>query len=57
LVSLYYRDDGGDESEALDLTVLRDYLSYAREYVHPKLSEDAAQRLIAAYVDMRKVRL
>ncbi|KAA0189047.1 hypothetical protein HAZT_HAZT004670 [Hyalella azteca] len=37
LVSLYYRDDGEDESEALDLTVLRDYLSYAREYVHPKL--------------------
>ncbi|KAF2353793.1 MCM OB domain [Trinorchestia longiramus] len=55
LVSLYYRDGSEDETEALDLTVLRDYLSYAREYVHPKLSDEAAQRLIAAYVDMRKV--
>lgn len=56
LVSLYYRDGSEDDVEALDLTVLRDYLSYAREQLHPRLSEDAAQRLIAAYVDMRKVR-
>uniref|UniRef100_A0A2P2I4F0 DNA replication licensing factor MCM4 n=1 Tax=Hirondellea gigas TaxID=1518452 RepID=A0A2P2I4F0_9CRUS len=55
LVSLYYRDGSEEESDALDLTVLRDYLAYAREFVHPKLSEDAAQRLISAYVEMRKV--
>ena len=55
LVSLYYRGEDVSQSEELDMTVLRDYLAYAREFVHPKLSEDASQRLIAAYVDMRKV--
>lgn len=56
LVSLYYCGEGENaDAEALDLSVLRDYLGYAREFVHPKLSEDAGQRLISAYVDMRKV--
>merc|ERR1711942_659133 len=35
--------------------VMRDYLAYAKEYIQPKLSDDASQRLISAYVDMRKV--
>lgn len=35
--------------------VLRDYLAYAKEHIHPTLTEDAQQRLIQAYVDMRKV--
>lgn len=35
--------------------VLRDYLAYAREHISPTLSEEAQQRLIQAYVDMRKV--
>ena len=34
---------------------MRDYLSYARSYVHPKLSEEAGQLLIQAYVEMRKI--
>jgi len=37
------------------MTVLRDYVSYAKECVHPKLSDEASQRLIQAYVEMRKV--
>lgn len=37
------------------MSILRDYLAYAKEHIHPKLSEDAQQRLIQAYVDMRKV--
>lgn len=37
------------------MSVLRDYLAYAREHIHPTLSEEAQQRLIQAYVDMRKV--
>lgn len=37
------------------MSVLRDYLAYAKEHVHPTLSADAQQRLIQAYVDMRKV--
>ena len=36
--------------------ILRDYIAYAKENVHPKLTEEAQQRLIQAYVDMRKVR-
>lgn len=37
------------------MSVLRDYLAYAKEHIHPTLSDDAQQRLIQAYVDMRKV--
>lgn len=37
------------------MSILRDYIAYAREHIHPKLSELASQRLIQAYVDMRKV--
>ncbi|XP_068249560.1 DNA replication licensing factor MCM4-like [Palaemon carinicauda] len=55
LVSLYYRSEAASEEELLDMGILRDYVAYAREYVHPKLSDDASQRLISAYVDMRKV--
>ena len=55
LVSLYYRTEDETEEELLDMSILRDYLAYSREYVHPKLGEDAYQKLISAYVDMRKV--
>merc|ERR1719154_128145 len=55
LVSLYYRSEATTEQNILDLALLRDYLSYAREQVQPKLSEEASQSLISAYVDMRKV--
>lgn len=37
------------------MTILRDYIAYAKEHVSPKLSEEASQRLIQVYVDMRKV--
>lgn len=37
------------------MSILRDYIAYAKEHVHPKLGEEASQRLIQAYVDMRKV--
>lgn len=37
------------------MSILRDYISYAKEHISPKLSEEAGQRLIQAYVDMRKV--
>lgn len=36
--------------------ILRDYIAYAREHVQPVLTDEAQQRLIQAYVDMRKVR-
>lgn len=34
---------------------MRDYIAYAREHVQPKLTDEAQQRLIQAYVDMRKI--
>lgn len=37
------------------MSVLRDYLAYAREHIHPTISDEAQQRLIQAYVDMRKI--
>ena len=55
LVSLYHKGEDMTEDEQLDMSILRDYLAYAREYTHPRLSENASQRLISAYVDMRKV--
>ena len=33
-----------------DMNILKDYIAYARSYVNPKLSEEAAQYLIQAYV-------
>ena len=32
------------------MNILKDYIAYARSYVNPKLSEEAAQYLIQAYV-------
>ena len=37
------------------MDVLKDYMTYARTYVHPKLDDHAGQRLIDSYVDMRKI--
>lgn len=37
------------------MSILRDYLAYAKEHIHPKLSDEASQKLIQAYVDMRKI--
>lgn len=37
------------------MSIIRDYIAYAKERVHPKLSDEAAQKLIQAYVDMRKI--
>jgi DNA replication licensing factor MCM4 len=36
------------------MSVLRDYVAYAKECIDPKLSDEASQRLIQAYVEMRK---
>ncbi|XP_056276893.1 DNA replication licensing factor MCM4 [Pseudoliparis swirei] len=55
LVSLYYKSEEQMEEEYLDMAMLRDYIAYARTYVTPRLSEEAGQALIEAYVDMRKI--
>lgn len=55
LVSLYQEDEPEHEDELFDLSVLRDYIAFAKEHVKPTLSEEAQQRLVQAYVDMRRV--
>lgn len=37
------------------MSILRDYIAYAKEHIHPKLSDEASQKLIQCYVDMRKI--
>ena len=32
------------------MATLRDYIAYARSYIHPVLSEEAGQALVHAYV-------
>lgn len=55
LVSLYHKDEREPEDDLVDLGVLRDYIAYAKEHIKPTLSEEAQQRLVADYVDMRRV--
>lgn len=37
------------------MSILRDYLAYAKEHIHPTLTDEAQRRLISVYVDMRKI--
>ncbi|XP_041772486.1 DNA replication licensing factor MCM4 [Anopheles merus] len=55
LVSMYYATREEDEDTLVDMSVLRDYIAYAKEHINPVLSEEAQLRLIQVYVDMRKV--
>ncbi|KAL7528083.1 hypothetical protein ACHAXR_002257, partial [Thalassiosira sp. AJA248-18] len=53
LVGLYYETPNVVEPP-LDHSLLRDYISYARENIHPELSDLASRELIAAYIEMRR---
>ncbi|XP_063694403.1 DNA replication licensing factor mcm4-A-like [Bolinopsis microptera] len=55
LVSLYYRNGAKTKAESIDSEVLRDYIAYARTFINPRLSDEAGQKLIQTYVQMRKV--
>ncbi|XP_015586972.1 DNA replication licensing factor MCM4 [Cephus cinctus] len=55
MVTLYYGTPPEDEDDLVDMSILRDYIVYAKEHVHPTLSEEAQQRFVQAYVDMRRV--
>jgi DNA replication licensing factor MCM4 len=54
LVGLYYETPNVVQPP-LDQDLLRDYIEYARERIHPELSEDATKELIASYLNMRKM--
>merc|ERR1712062_611643 len=55
LVSLYYRSQEATNEENLDMGLLRDYLAYAKQTFHPKLTEEAGTLLTQSYVKMRQV--
>ena len=50
LVSLYHQSAAEEEGAYLDMAILRDFIAFARTYIHPDLSEEAGQALIQAYV-------
>lgn len=53
LVSFHLNLQSAQE-EALDITTLTTYVSYARKNIHPKLSDEAAEELTRGYVELRK---
>ncbi|KAL1110371.1 hypothetical protein AAG570_007902 [Ranatra chinensis] len=55
LVSLYYHAKEKEIDELMDMSILRDYINYAKSTLKPKLSDEASEKLIHAYVEMRKV--
>lgn len=55
LVSLYHKTPEQQEEQQTELSVLKDYIAYAKAFCHPKLTEEAGQMLIDAYVDMRRI--
>ncbi|XP_046648620.1 DNA replication licensing factor MCM4-like isoform X1 [Daphnia pulicaria] len=55
LVSLYYSVAEENETDFMELDVLRDYMAYGKEHVNPMLNDAATVRLVEAYVEMRRI--
>ena len=55
LVSLYYKTQRDSNEELVEMSVLRDYLAYAKQTFNPKLSDEAGTLLTQSYVRMRQV--
>jgi DNA replication licensing factor MCM4 len=45
----------GAEGAPIDQRALTDYISHARQHCHPRLSDEASDLLVSAYVEMRRV--
>ncbi|XBI27103.1 hypothetical protein VPH35_051645 [Triticum aestivum] len=54
IVSLHFENPEVVEHQVLDLPTLVAYISYARKYIQPKLSDEAAEELTRGYVAMRQ---
>jgi DNA replication licensing factor MCM4 len=52
LVGLYYETPNVVEPP-MDQALLRDYIEYARQNIHPEISDEAASYLIDSYLEMR----
>lgn len=55
LVSLYYKSRDEEEDELMDMSIMRDYLAYAKDHIKPMLTDESSQKLVQAYVDMRRI--
>ena len=55
MVSLYYKTQRDSNEELVEMSVLRDYLAYAKQTFNPKLSDEAGTLLTQSYVRMRQV--
>lgn len=42
------------EQDALELSTLIEYVSYARKHIQPQLSDEAAEELTRGYVELRR---
>lgn len=52
LVGLYH-DNPVVVEPPMDSDLLRDYIDYAKEHVHPMLSDEATQQLLESYLELR----
>ena len=52
LVGLYY-EEPSVVVPPLDTELLRDYIDYARENIHPLLSDEATEQLLQSYLELR----
>eukprot|EP00124_Ichthyophonus_hoferi_P000539 Ihof_evm17s20 gene=Ihof_evmTU17s20 len=56
IVSLYDKNhDFEAQYHGMNLQTLMEYISYARQHIHPVLSDAAAAELVEGYTDMRRV--
>ncbi|GLJ16204.1 hypothetical protein SUGI_0271120 [Cryptomeria japonica] len=52
LVALHYDEPEDQALDALDLPTLTSYITYARQHIHPKISDEVVEDLIHGYVEM-----
>lgn len=55
IVSLYYEEVPRAYADTLGVEVLTGYIRYARQRANPKLTQEAEDELLTAYVQMRKM--
>ena len=48
--------DPSSQPELLPIPLLRKYIAYAREYVHPQMNEQAKEEILKFYVELRQTR-
>ncbi|GFQ01324.1 DNA replication licensing factor mcm4 [Phtheirospermum japonicum] len=54
IVALHFDDPDNSEQNVINLPTLTAYISYARQRIHPQLSDEAAEELTRGYVEMRR---